>query len=207
MLASKYERADVPQFFGKWPFVRFLGLQEPVSVLASLANMYANVHMLRRMRRAPGFARSRFRWLWLASSAVSVNAWLWSTLFHAKDSRFTEAMDYFSAFAFILFQFNSFFVRVCFWPPAGIPMSATKTAKGANALLARQYACLLVCAASALYFLYHVHYLSSVSFDYGYNMTANILVGSREFTYLIKYCLLIKQRLVSVPFSGRKITL
>ena len=32
----------VHQFFGKWPFIRFLGCQEPASVLFSLMNLYAH---------------------------------------------------------------------------------------------------------------------------------------------------------------------
>ena len=38
----------VPQFHGKWPFLRVLGLQEPASVLASGLNLAAALHMLGR---------------------------------------------------------------------------------------------------------------------------------------------------------------
>lgn len=31
-----------PQFFGKWPFLRLLGMQEPASVLFSLLNFFAH---------------------------------------------------------------------------------------------------------------------------------------------------------------------
>lgn len=33
----------------------------------------------------------------LVFSAVAINSWLWSTIFHARDIPFTEAADYFFA--------------------------------------------------------------------------------------------------------------
>jgi hypothetical protein len=39
-------RGRVPQFHGKWPFLRLLGLQEPASVLASLLNLATNTAMV-----------------------------------------------------------------------------------------------------------------------------------------------------------------
>ena len=45
---------DVPQFHGKWPFLRVFGVQEPASVLFSLMNLLANACMLRWLvRRVP----------------------------------------------------------------------------------------------------------------------------------------------------------
>lgn len=40
----------VPQFYGKWPFVRFLGMQEPASVLFSLFNFLSHFWMIRKFR-------------------------------------------------------------------------------------------------------------------------------------------------------------
>lgn len=41
---------DVPQFYGKWPFRRFFGIQEPASVLFSLLNLIVHWKMLRKFR-------------------------------------------------------------------------------------------------------------------------------------------------------------
>lgn len=90
-------------------------------------------------------------------SAVCINAWIWSTIFHTRDLWFTEMMDYFSAFLIILSKLMLFFVR-SLWQR--------------HALLA-----LTLTSASLAYFAYHCYYLSSVSFDYGYNMKVNIIVG------------------------------
>lgn len=41
---------DVPQFYGKWPFKRFFGIQEPASVIFSLLNLIVHWKMLRKFR-------------------------------------------------------------------------------------------------------------------------------------------------------------
>ena len=46
---------------------------------------------------------------------VCLNCWVWSTVFHARDTPFTEMMDYFSAFSTVLFSFYAMVIRlVCF---------------------------------------------------------------------------------------------
>lgn len=40
----------VPQFYGKWPFVRFFGIQEPASVFFSFLNLVAHWRMIRKFR-------------------------------------------------------------------------------------------------------------------------------------------------------------
>ena len=37
-----------------------------------------------------------FLGLWVAYSLVNINAWLWSSVFHCRDTRLTERLDYFS---------------------------------------------------------------------------------------------------------------
>lgn len=47
------EHVRIEQYYGKWPFWRFLGAQEPASVLFSLLNLYAHVkggnHLMRKL--------------------------------------------------------------------------------------------------------------------------------------------------------------
>jgi len=55
---------DVPQFHGKWPFARLMGVQEPASVLFSIANLLPHVIMLRKLRReVPETAPMRQVWI------------------------------------------------------------------------------------------------------------------------------------------------
>lgn len=56
---------NVPQFYGKWPFVRIWGIQEPASVFASLLNLAASIYMIRILRRQINMTRNTpFKFLW-----------------------------------------------------------------------------------------------------------------------------------------------
>jgi hypothetical protein len=156
----KYE---VPQFYGKWPFVRYLGMQEPLSVLASILNLAANYYMLRKMKRSymSKEKQSPMRQVYNFSGLVCMNTWVWSAIFHTKDTNFTEKMDYFCAFALTLSQLNLFFIRFFY----------VRSSRTAQAILRA------LILASCVYYTYHIYYLGFVRFDYGYNMQANIAVG------------------------------
>jgi hypothetical protein len=52
-----------PQFYGKWPFIRFFGIQEPASAFFSLLNFYAHVKMIKRFRKEVP-SDSPLYWLW-----------------------------------------------------------------------------------------------------------------------------------------------
>lgn len=158
---TEKEKRDVPQFHGKWPFIRFYGIQEPASALASVLNLLAHVYMLKKMRDSISY-RAPFKPLWYLFGFVSVNTWIWSTIFHTRDFEFTEKMDYFSAFSLVLFQFNSFFIRVL----------ALKRSLFSKIFM---YSIILT---SVVYYGYHVYFLSFVRFDYEYNMNVNILFGA-----------------------------
>ena len=73
----------MPQFHGKWPFVRVLGIQEAASALFSVLNLLPHVFMLRKLRAQvpPG---TRMRNVWTAYGLVSINTWTWSTIFHTR---------------------------------------------------------------------------------------------------------------------------
>jgi post-GPI attachment to proteins factor 3 len=153
-------RQRVPQFYGKWPFVRIFGVQEPASAFASILNLLSHFNMINKMNKKSS-PKTHFRDLWNLFGLLSINAWLWSTIFHTRDFGFTEKMDYFSGFALVLYQFNSFFIRMF---------------RLNNDQLSR-VALYTISVLSLLYFVYHVNYLSTVSFDYGYNMKVNITIG------------------------------
>lgn len=146
----------VPQFFGKWPFARMWGLQEPASVVFSLLNLLAHMINLYRFRLAVPPSAPLYR-LWLTHSAVCINAWVWSVVFHARDTPWTERLDYFCAFSMVLFSLFALIIR----------------------MLGRRMGFLreLVGMVGATFFTFHVWYLSKGRFDYGYNMKVNVAVG------------------------------
>ncbi|KAF3853575.1 hypothetical protein F7725_014263, partial [Dissostichus mawsoni] len=83
------EGYSVPQFHGKWPFVRFLCFEDPASALASLLNGLACLLMLLRYRSTVPRQSPMYHTI-NAFSLVSLNAWFWSTVFHTRDTYLTE---------------------------------------------------------------------------------------------------------------------
>ena len=155
---------DIPQFYGKWPFIRFFGIQEPISVLASLIHFLINIYMLKRIKKEIS-NESKLKSLWIGFAYMNLITWFWSTVFHTRDFPFTEKMDYYCAFGLVLYQVNAFFIRY---------FQYNQTIKS------RQQKRLMIYVISALcstFFIYHVYYLHFIHFDYGYNMKVNIFFG------------------------------
>jgi post-GPI attachment to proteins factor 3 len=164
----------VVQYHGKWPFVRVLGMQELFSVLFSVGNAVPHLLFLSWLyrfeaksskRRTLSLTASdhgqsvslRFRWHWAAFAVCGCNAWLWSTVFHARDTDVTEKLDYFSALLLIV---------------SGLWVAVVRTFD-VRSLRAQ----LLAALAIGAFYCYHVGYLWLVHFDYGYNMAVNVAAG------------------------------
>lgn len=149
---------DTPvyQYFGKWPFYRVFGIQEPASVLFSIGNGLVHLYFFRVLskRVPPGYFLKPFMLLY---TVIGMNAWFWSTVFHSRDVKFTELMDYFSAGLFVTYTFYFALLRVFH-------------------IRQRLYVQVLGCVLGVLY-LAHVSYLTFVVFDYIYNMAANVVMG------------------------------
>ena len=61
--------------FSQWPFVRWLGMQEPASAIFSLMNLMCHMVMLRRfMTLVPQHAP--LYWLWITYARVSFSSQL-----------------------------------------------------------------------------------------------------------------------------------
>ncbi|PVV01234.1 hypothetical protein BB560_004357 [Smittium megazygosporum] len=146
----------IHQYYGKWPFKRFLGLQEPASVLFSMWNGYYHLINWKLIDKRVGRENPAYFWLKLYV-VIGVWTWVWSSIFHSRDYIFTERMDYFSAALLVLY--------VLFIPVAYLLRNKSRSAIKllANLLM-------------TLYLL-HVFYLQFVKFDYSYNMIANALLG------------------------------
>eukprot|EP00741_Cyanophora_paradoxa_P004907 tig00000849_g4761.t1 len=145
----------VLQYYGKWPFVRVWGIQEPASVLFSLANLAVHAYFYRWFRRkAP--SNLPFRRVFMLSAAANVNAWLWSAVFHCRDTPLTEKLDYFSAGLVVLGGLYAALLRI-------------HNAWNCPRLIGYTF---------VLLYIAHVSYLSFGRFDYGYNMAASVAVGA-----------------------------
>jgi hypothetical protein len=98
-----------------------------------------------------------YYWLWLVYSMVTANAWLWSSVFHCRDTKLTERFDYFSADLTVTVGLGVSLVRVL----------ALQTPP--------QLLALALLLGSGL--LQHAYYMAFIRFDYGYNMKLCIATG------------------------------
>jgi len=151
----------VLQFHGKWPFERFLGMQEPCSVLFSFFNLYAHFHGLQLIKEAiPLSYALRKYYVWL--SYFGMASWVFSMIFHTRDFNATEQLDYFAAGASVLYGF--------YYTPIRVFRLDQKYEKGESFIRLWGYLCIAM-------FIGHVTYLKMWSWDYTYNMAANVAIG------------------------------
>lgn len=151
----------IVQFHGKWPFYRFMGMQEPFSVLFSLFNFLAHQYGLARIRES--IPRSYpLRKYYIAFGYFGLASWIFSMIFHTRDFNLTEKADYFAAGASVMYGLYFTAIRI-FRLDRSTPTKQQSL-----------YWWTLLCA--ALY-VAHVLYLTLWSWDYTYNMAANVAVG------------------------------
>jgi len=156
------------QYYGKWPFWRFAGMQEPASVAFSIANLLMHVLGLDWLRRGvhPAHPMKPFYLTW---AYLSINAWFWSAVFHTRDTPLTEKLDYFSAALVILYALYMTVVRLFHLYP-GTP--AFPSRPGRRALFHAWR------AMATVVYVGHVSYLGlAPRFDYTYNVIFNLILG------------------------------
>lgn len=154
--AFKERFGIVPKFYGKWPFIRVLGAQEPASAFSSVLNLASNAYMYSKLKVMFPMKSSQLALFWHFFAFICMNAWIWSTVFHVKDTPFTEFMDYACALSMVVALFVAAVVRVFY---------------GSKRLT------LLALAYPLFYFVNHVTYLYTGRVDYEYNMKVNIVYG------------------------------
>ncbi|EJT78918.1 hypothetical protein GGTG_04010 [Gaeumannomyces tritici R3-111a-1] len=182
----------VVQFHGKWPFQRFLGAQEPLSVIFSAGNLWAHASGLRQLRRrVPGsYSLRRF---YVGFALAGLSAWTFSIIFHTRDSRATEQLDYFAAGASVLYGLflavvrifrldrrrrSSEAISVPSTPDSGSAIGRGGGGGGGSRSSTSSPGLLRVWMAVCLTaYACHVAYLKLVRWDYTYNMAANVAVG------------------------------
>ncbi|XP_050345150.1 post-GPI attachment to proteins factor 3 [Nymphalis io] len=147
---------QIPKFHGKWPFKRILGVQEPASAFASLLNLITHIHMYSEIRQISVRSTPQVL-LWHAFAIVCMNAWIWSIIFHTRDTPFTEFMDYVCALSMVMSLFIAAVIRI---------------------LHRRRTPLAILLTFTLVYFAEHARYLYSGRVDYDYNMRVNIFFGA-----------------------------
>eukprot|EP00457_Paulinella_chromatophora_P004003 gb/GEZN01004013.1/.p1 GENE.gb/GEZN01004013.1/~~gb/GEZN01004013.1/.p1 ORF type:complete len:312 (+),score=10.48 gb/GEZN01004013.1/:398-1333(+) len=141
------------KYYGKWPFVRILGMQELASVVFSIANAVPNLILYRRFGR-PDLRRHRMTPVWRCYSLAAINTWVWSTVFHARDFFLTERLDYY---------FSANFVYASAWA------SVIYTQR-----VRSWFGRLTLTLATGAMWLSHIGYLHYVHMDYGLHVQISI---------------------------------
>ncbi|CAG9859950.1 unnamed protein product [Phyllotreta striolata] len=157
-----------PQFHGKWPFIRVLGMQEPASVIFSLLNAFIHFKMIKKFREKVR-PTCPLVWLWHVYFIVCVHAWFWSAIFHYRDFLITEILDYACAFSIILMNCYLMSIRLLHDKVPKIVLS-------------------LVTVFFVFFFMSHAAYLSAGKIDYGYNMELNITVATFSALCWFSWC-------------------
>ena len=98
-------------------------------------------------------------------------------IFHYHDSPMTEKLDYFSASSLVLYNLYYILIRV-----VELNYARFLRMRGNQSLSSFKEGMLnnfrsVVGAIFTSFYLYHIHYLNYVKFDYGYNMKVNIIAG------------------------------
>ena len=136
-----------------------MGIQEPFSVLFSLMNFMAHQNGMAKIRESIP-SRYRLRPFYLLFGYFGLASWTFSMIFHTRDFNVTEKLDYFAAGASVLY--GLYYTPIRIW-------RLDKPAKE-NVLWVWTMFCMML-------YIFHVMYLTIWSWDYTYNMAANVVVG------------------------------
>ncbi len=104
--ADRKQRGEaIVQFHGKWPFERVFGIQELFSTLFSIGNFFPHYWGFKLMWTHYKAERSihgnpeaaSIYWAYGITGLVASFAWVFSTLFHLRDTWTRERLDYYFA--------------------------------------------------------------------------------------------------------------
>jgi hypothetical protein len=170
MVREELSREKVPEapvkYHGKWPFVRIFSLQEPASVAFSVLNLLVHFqgfssflvliyYKLPSRIKGPYY---EYVGLWTIFGLLSMNSWIWSTVFHSRDMTFTEMLDYSSAIALIGYSLLLAIIRT-----GNLRAEAPRV---------------MVAAPIIAFISTHILYLNLYKFDYNLNMIICVVIGA-----------------------------
>jgi len=156
-IQRKKSGLNVLQYHGKWPFIRVLGMQELFSSVFSLGNAIPNaIYFFKVKSNVPdGYYLKK---ILLLFASIHVITWIFSTIFHARDVKVTEALDYY--FSDIAWGF------ICVWTTIRVFDLRSKLSI---------FFVFLFFGALVTHLIY---YLTYVKFDYGYNTLVGLGMAS-----------------------------
>ncbi|CAO2834388.1 unnamed protein product [Amaranthus hypochondriacus] len=153
------------KYHGKWPFKRVFGLQEPASVALSVLNLLMHflgwlsfyILVKYKLPKKQNTTFYEYTTLWHIYGLLSLNSWLWSAIFHSRDTDLTEKLDYSSAVAILGYSLIVSIMR---------------------SFQVRDEAARVMVAAPLLAFIAtHILYLNNYKMDYGWNMKVCVVMA------------------------------
>jgi hypothetical protein len=140
-------------------------------VLFSFFNLMAHQSGLAEVRAhiPPSYSLRKF---YLLFGYIGTASWIFSMVFHTRDFILTERLDYFAAGASVMYGLYLAPIRIF-----RLDKKSTRPVLGRfdNSAILRIWTVTCI----SLY-LAHVSYLSFVTWDYTYNMAANVCVGALQ---------------------------
>lgn len=155
------------KYHGKWPFKRVYVFQEPVSAMLSAFNLFAHLtgwlsFVMLVKYKLPLRSQSKrtyyeFTGLWHIYGLLSLNAWLWSAVFHTRDIDLTEKLDYSSAVALLGYS---------------LILSILRTFNIKDEASRVMYSSPLLAFVTT-----HILFINFYKLDYGWNMKVCVVMG------------------------------
>lgn len=168
---DRKEKGDeVVQFHGKWPFVRAFGMQELFSTLFSIGNFFPHYwgcklmwsHYKKETSIHGNKEAANLYWAYMIVGLVASLAWVFSTLFHLRDTWTRELLDYYFAGMTVISGFYAIVTRV---------FKLYLTRNNGKRFLFGMVVLLMYAA--------HITRLI-IDWSYTYNMRANVFIGVIE---------------------------
>ncbi|GMH07973.1 hypothetical protein Nepgr_009813 [Nepenthes gracilis] len=154
------------KYYGKWPFKRVFGCQEPVSVALSALNLATHFHgwlsfLILLSYKLPSKPNRRsyygYTSLWHIYGLLSMNSWFWSAVFHSRDVDLTEKLDYSSAVALLGYSLIVAILR--------------------SFNIVDEAARVMVAAPLVAFTVTHILYLNFYKMDYGWNLRVCVILA------------------------------
>lgn len=139
-------------------------MQEPASVFFSLLNFLAHDWGMTKIRDYIP-ASYPLRKYYLGFGYCGLASWIFSMMFHTRDFKTTEKLDYFAAGLSVMYGLYYSPIRIF-----RLDKKGALDGRGGTVVRLWSYLCLSL-------YLAHIGYLTFVTFDYTYNMAANVVVG------------------------------
>uniref|UniRef100_A0A6B2LAN2 Post-GPI attachment to proteins factor 3 n=1 Tax=Arcella intermedia TaxID=1963864 RepID=A0A6B2LAN2_9EUKA len=147
----------VVQYHGKWPFRRVLGMQELFSSVFSITNAIPNVVYFFKYRDAVPDSYY-LKPLFLTYAVTTTITWIFSAAFHARDTRLTEALDYY--FADLTWTFIAIWTTIRFFD------------------IQSKRGIFLVFLLFGSVYIRLIYYLTFIKFDYAWNTLVGVVMAT-----------------------------